>query len=149
MARITVTDLAGTLAELQAQIAELSKRMEALEKNGAAAAVAAPPKPAAVPQAAAPPAPETITEEELLAISAAIAAFMGVARTFVEFDCSAAMHGHNRGVCRFRRRIVCKVSRAVNPAAGRLSAGRAGRKPAAGRITVPTPGASNETEHQN
>lgn len=78
MARITVTDLAGTLAELQAQIAELSKRMEALEKNGAAAAVAAPPKPAAVPQAAAPPAPETITEEELLAISAAIAAFMGV-----------------------------------------------------------------------
>jgi methylmalonyl-CoA carboxyltransferase large subunit len=85
MARVTVTDLAGTLEQLQAQMAELSQRLEAMEKatekrnagkNGMAVAVqtaAAPPvrtEPA--------PAPAVITEEELLAVSAAIAAYLGV-----------------------------------------------------------------------
>jgi methylmalonyl-CoA carboxyltransferase large subunit len=67
MATITVSDL-------EAQIAALTKRLAELESK------AAPPPPAPAPQtAAAPvPAPETITEEELLAISAAVAAYLGV-----------------------------------------------------------------------
>jgi methylmalonyl-CoA carboxyltransferase large subunit len=63
-----------TVADLESQIAELTKRLAQLESKAAS-----PPVPA--PQAAAPmpaPAPETITEEELLAISAAVAAFLGV-----------------------------------------------------------------------
>jgi methylmalonyl-CoA carboxyltransferase large subunit len=52
MATITVVDL-------QAQIIELTRRLEALQK-------------------AAVPAPEGITEEEVLAISAAVAAYLGV-----------------------------------------------------------------------
>jgi methylmalonyl-CoA carboxyltransferase large subunit len=75
MARVTVTDLAGTLERLQAQMAEMAGRLEALEKrngggNGAARAPVA--------AAAAEPAPAIITEEELLAIAAAIAAYLGV-----------------------------------------------------------------------
>ena len=61
MARVTVT-------ELQAQIAELMRRLEAIET----------PRPAAQPQVAAAPEPETVSEEELLAISAAIGAYLGV-----------------------------------------------------------------------
>jgi methylmalonyl-CoA carboxyltransferase large subunit len=77
MARVIETDLAGTLEQLRAQVAELSERIRALEK----------PAPSAVqPVAAAPvhtePAPAAgtaaITEEELLAISAAIGAYLGV-----------------------------------------------------------------------
>jgi methylmalonyl-CoA carboxyltransferase large subunit len=52
MATITVVDL-------QAQIVELTRRLEALQK-------------------AAAPTPEGITEEEVLAISAAVAAYLGV-----------------------------------------------------------------------
>ena len=66
MARVTVADL-------QAQIAELSRRLEAFEsRNGHAT------PPAVVPQVVAAPVPESITEEELLAISAAIGAYLGV-----------------------------------------------------------------------
>lgn len=61
-----------TVADLETQIAELTKRLAELESR------TAPPRPAPVPQAAAAPAPETITEEELLAISAAVAAYLGV-----------------------------------------------------------------------
>jgi len=62
-----------TIADLEAQIAELARRLAELEARGA------PPAPAAAPETAAPaPAPEGVTEEELLAISAAIAAFLGV-----------------------------------------------------------------------
>lgn len=69
MARVTVADL-------QAQIAELTRRLEALEPKPVPAD--APPV-AAAPVAAAPaPVPEAIAEEELLAISAAVAAFLGV-----------------------------------------------------------------------
>jgi methylmalonyl-CoA carboxyltransferase large subunit len=79
MARVTVTDLAGTLELLQAQMAEMSQRLEALEKangstNGAAAVAVAD----AAPQVLAEPVPAGITEEELLAISAAIGAYLGV-----------------------------------------------------------------------
>jgi len=52
-----------TLKELQAQIAEMSRQIEALQRQNGG-------------NGAAPP--EEITEEELLAISAAIGAFLGV-----------------------------------------------------------------------
>jgi methylmalonyl-CoA carboxyltransferase large subunit len=83
MARVTVTDLAGTLEQLQAQIAELSQRIEALEKRNAGKnGIAVLPAPvAAAPPVPAEPAPAVaaaITEEELLAVSAAIAAYLGV-----------------------------------------------------------------------
>jgi len=72
MPRVTVTELAATLEQLQAQVSEISHRIQLLEKgnagaNGAAAAAA---QPAAAPAA--------ITEEELVAISAAIGAYLGV-----------------------------------------------------------------------
>jgi methylmalonyl-CoA carboxyltransferase large subunit len=73
MARVTITDLAGTLEQLQAQVAELSQRIEALEKRNAGKnGIAVLPAPAAAVL------PSGITEEELLAVSAAIAAFLGV-----------------------------------------------------------------------
>jgi len=58
-------------------MAEMAERLAALEKrngggNGAARA------PVAAPAAAAEPAPASITEEEMLAIAAAIAAYLGV-----------------------------------------------------------------------
>ncbi len=80
MAKVTVTELATTMEELQAQVAELSRHIEYLEKRHAGANGAAKvPEPAAAPpvQAAAPAVVE-ITEEELLAISAAIGAYLGV-----------------------------------------------------------------------
>jgi methylmalonyl-CoA carboxyltransferase large subunit len=81
-----VTELARVLENLQAQMAEISNRLAALENRSiedkpvqpAAIAAAAPATPVAAPQAKAGPEPVAITEEELLAISAAIAAFMGV-----------------------------------------------------------------------
>jgi methylmalonyl-CoA carboxyltransferase large subunit len=77
MARVTVTELSATVEELRAQIAELSKRLESLAgpKGGAHGAYGAA---AAAPVVAAEPARGTITEEELLAISAAIGAYLGV-----------------------------------------------------------------------
>jgi methylmalonyl-CoA carboxyltransferase large subunit len=79
MPRVTVTELAATLEQFQAQMAEMSYRIQSLEKENAgvhgangAAAVAA-------HLAAAPPVlPAAITEEELLAVSAAIGAYLGV-----------------------------------------------------------------------
>ena len=84
MAKITKTtmkDLAEALESVQAQLAALSERVEQLEAAG--------PKPPAVeetlpvqvaPETAPQPAPakEEITEEELIAISAALAAYLGV-----------------------------------------------------------------------
>ena len=61
-----------TVAELQAQIAELAARLAALEGPKAA------PAPVQSQPAAVAPEPETISEEELLAISAAIGAYLGV-----------------------------------------------------------------------
>jgi methylmalonyl-CoA carboxyltransferase 12S subunit len=71
---VKVKDLAITVEQLQAQVAELSSHIAFLEqRNGAATA----------PRAAAPavreePAPEGITEAELIAISAALGAYLGV-----------------------------------------------------------------------
>jgi methylmalonyl-CoA carboxyltransferase large subunit len=85
MARVTVTELAGTLEQLRAEIANISERMAALEKghNGARGAVgpvvvAEPAAAAAAPQVRTDSVPAGITEEELLAISAAIGAYLGV-----------------------------------------------------------------------
>ena len=78
MARITTKALAEILEKVQAQLATLSERLDRLE--------AAAPKPsgdgthaveAAKEPAAEPPKPE-ITEDELIAISAALGAFLGV-----------------------------------------------------------------------
>jgi methylmalonyl-CoA carboxyltransferase large subunit len=79
MARVTVTDLAGTLERLQAQMAEMAERLAALEKrNGGGNGAARAPVAAPAAAAAAEPAPASITEEEMLAIAAAIAAYLGV-----------------------------------------------------------------------
>ena len=66
MAKLTVGDLSQTVEQLRAQIAELSSRLAALEPAQAAATAHSEPTPAA------------LTEEELLAISAAIGAYLGV-----------------------------------------------------------------------
>jgi methylmalonyl-CoA carboxyltransferase large subunit len=79
MARVTVTELATTVEELQAQIAELSKHIEYLEQRHAGANGAAKvPAPAAAAPVRLEPVVAEITEEELLAISAAIGAYLGV-----------------------------------------------------------------------
>ena len=76
MPTVTENDLVATLDQLQAQIAEISRRMQMLEKGEGVPAAPAPP----VPATAVAPAPEpaAITEEELLAISAAVGAYLGV-----------------------------------------------------------------------
>jgi len=70
MVRMTVAEVAATVEQLKAQIAELSRRIESLQPAAASAAA-----PANAPV-------ETrlsgISEEELLAISAALAAYLGV-----------------------------------------------------------------------
>src|ERR1019366_2575046 len=75
----TVEDLARALEQLQAQMAAMSKHIEFLEHgNGVSGrTVAAPSQPAAAP-AHVEPVPAAITEEELLAISAALGAYLGV-----------------------------------------------------------------------
>jgi methylmalonyl-CoA carboxyltransferase large subunit len=72
---VKVEDLAKTLEQLQAQVAEMSRHIAFLEQRDTAAATA--------PQAAPPavreePAAEGITEAELIAISAALGAYLGV-----------------------------------------------------------------------
>ena len=58
MARVTVAELATTVEELQAQIAELSKHIEYLERRKAGAnGAAVVPVQAAAPPVAAEPAP--------------------------------------------------------------------------------------------
>src|SRR5450432_1929483 len=99
MAHVTVTELAATLEQLQAQMAEISRQMEVLEKRdadehgddgaagvaagvgaGAAAGVAAgvAAQPTVTPPVGSEPAAAAITEEEVLAIAAAIGAYLGV-----------------------------------------------------------------------
>ncbi len=76
MARVTVAELAGTLQQLQAQMAEISRRMQELEKEDAGGSGEN--SAAAIPVQTAEAPPAAITEEELLAISAAIGAYLGV-----------------------------------------------------------------------
>ncbi len=81
MARMTMKELAEILERVQMQLAAISERVEKLETvpihppaaEGAPAA-APPPESEKAPE---PPKPE-ITEEELIAISAALGAYLGV-----------------------------------------------------------------------
>jgi methylmalonyl-CoA carboxyltransferase large subunit len=73
MPTVTEIDLNAALEELRQQLAEMSQRVVELEARSAAPAPA--PGPAAV---RAEPKPAAITEEELLVISAAIGAYLGV-----------------------------------------------------------------------
>ncbi len=80
MARVTIADVVAVLDKLQQQMADLSRRLDALEGVKAPVVEPAPPVRAAA-VAEAPPVPEVaagITEEELLAVAAAIGAFLGV-----------------------------------------------------------------------
>lgn len=78
MAEVTLAQFAGMLEQLQAQFTDIARRIEILEQQAggkpagdvAQALAQAPAQPAA--------APATITEEELLALSAAIGAYLGV-----------------------------------------------------------------------
>jgi methylmalonyl-CoA carboxyltransferase 12S subunit len=78
MARVTVADLAALLDKLQQQMADISRRLERLEGKAEPAPAAAPVEAAAAAPVAAPPALVEVTEEELLAVAAAIGAFLGV-----------------------------------------------------------------------
>jgi methylmalonyl-CoA carboxyltransferase 12S subunit len=86
MSEATRTDLSGALHDIKLQLADLAERLTRLEKsaNGAApatlAAVSAKPDAAATAHEAKLPVAvdEGISEEELLAISAALAAWLGV-----------------------------------------------------------------------
>lgn len=81
----TSNELLPLLQELRSQIAVLSERLERLEQNapasGPGVAIRQPPAIAAAPgpePAAGPAEEEGISEEIVLAISAAVAAFLGV-----------------------------------------------------------------------
>src|ERR1035438_2879268 len=83
MPRVTVSELAATLEQFQAQMAEMSYRIQSLEKENAGVhgpngTAAVPLHPAAASPVLREPAPAAITEEELLAVSAAIGAYLGV-----------------------------------------------------------------------
>jgi methylmalonyl-CoA carboxyltransferase 12S subunit len=77
MPAVIETDLAAALEQLQAQMAEISKHVELLEQRNAAfgSTTLALARPAVVP---AEPVSAVITEDELLAIAAAIGAYLGV-----------------------------------------------------------------------
>src|ERR1035438_6137850 len=85
MPTVTETELTATLEQLQAQVAQMSQRLEELERGNAGAKVAAavPVQPAAAPPVRPAPEASGITEEELLAISAAIADFLAGPREII------------------------------------------------------------------
>ena len=79
--KITMQGLAELLENIQAQLTELSERVERLEAAGpkqpaVEEMIPVPVTPETAPQPA--PVKEEITEAELIAISAALAAYMGV-----------------------------------------------------------------------
>jgi methylmalonyl-CoA carboxyltransferase 12S subunit len=79
--KITMQSLAEMLEKVQAQLTALSVRVEQLEAAGPKQPAALETLPVPVtPEAALPPAAvkEEITEEELIAISAALGAYLGV-----------------------------------------------------------------------
>jgi methylmalonyl-CoA carboxyltransferase large subunit len=81
----TNTELLATVTALQAQVKELSERLAKLEANNGTAVAAPVAKASAAPakafeSAVKAPAQEPISEEVLLLISAAVAAFLGERR---------------------------------------------------------------------
>src|SRR5512138_3274780 len=81
MAKATIKDVAELLERVQEQLAALSARVEKLERTESKPAVAQEAKPvqsAAKPAVQPAPAKPEITEEEMIAISAALAAYLGV-----------------------------------------------------------------------
>jgi methylmalonyl-CoA carboxyltransferase large subunit len=66
---VNSTDLAGALEALRQEVARLGERVAALERGGTAKAPAPPP--------AAAPFEEGVSEEIVLVIAAAVAAFLG------------------------------------------------------------------------
>jgi len=79
--KITMQGLAELLEKVQAQLTALSERVEQLEATGPKQPDALETIPAPVALEAAPqlaPLKEEITEEELIAISAALGAYLGV-----------------------------------------------------------------------
>src|SRR5450755_5087942 len=76
MVDVNTTDLAATIENLQSQVKALSERLSLLEKPGEAKAGPAPAHGIPSPQDAVPVI-EAISEEIVLAISAAVAAFLG------------------------------------------------------------------------
>jgi methylmalonyl-CoA carboxyltransferase large subunit len=70
--RATVASLAETLEALRLDVAILNERLAALEGAGAS------PRAAAAPTRISPEAPKDLSEEVVAAISAAIAAYLGV-----------------------------------------------------------------------
>src|SRR5579871_1497693 len=74
MSRVTTKDLAAALEQLQAQMAEITKRLATMAHSADSVIEEPEPAPAATPS----PEPAGITEEELIAISAAIGAYLGV-----------------------------------------------------------------------
>ena len=77
MSKVALAKLAAAVEQLQAQVAALTERLAKLEPPAAAPATV--PAPAPVVNAAPPsaPLPEEISPEVLLAISAAVAAYLG------------------------------------------------------------------------
>ncbi|HTY63132.1 MAG TPA: hypothetical protein VMG30_12860 [Acidobacteriota bacterium] len=81
MAKITMKDLADVLERVQTQLAALSERVEKLESVGwipPAVEETIPARATPAPEPPAAPAKPEISEEELIAISAALAAYLGV-----------------------------------------------------------------------
>jgi methylmalonyl-CoA carboxyltransferase 12S subunit len=82
MARVKNSDLAVVLEGIRNQLTALSARVAQLEgeRGPAEPPAQAVPQTAAAPAAATPPEPAVaeITEEEILAVSAAVAAYLGV-----------------------------------------------------------------------
>ena len=81
MAKITMKDLAEALEKVQAQLAALSERVGQLEAAGSkplAVEETLPVPVAPEPESQPEPVKEEITEEELIAISAALGAYLGV-----------------------------------------------------------------------
>ncbi|MGB7760885.1 MAG: hypothetical protein WBL61_13710 [Bryobacteraceae bacterium] len=77
---IQASELEALIRDIRAQLAALAERVARLETPAALAVAAAPAAPTseAPPAAEAPAGPEPIDEEDLLAISAALAAYFGV-----------------------------------------------------------------------
>ena len=94
-------DLRSLLEDIRGQLAALTERVSRME-TGAAAALHPVPAPSITPE---PVQPESITEEELLAISAALAAYLGVRAHIRQIRLIGSRAWAQRAACRSRRRI--------------------------------------------